>query len=76
MPSQIEFLPCPFCEKGQIQCLYFPSVRSVKREKSATFGVKSRVTNTSETWIIQKGCSLCGKNEEEVEKELKKKGVI
>lgn len=76
MPSQYEILPCPFCDKGQIQCLYFPSVTSERRRVSATFGAKKDRTRTSEAWIIQSGCSACGKSEDEVEKELKKKGVI
>lgn len=76
MPGQYEVLLCPFCEKGEIQCLYFPSVIQEKRRVSATFGAKSERKRSSETWIIQSGCSLCGKSAEEVEKELKKRGII
>ena len=76
VPGQYEILPCPFCEKGRIQCLYFPSVSSERRRTSATFGAKKERSRTSETWIIQSGCSVCKKSVEEVEKELKRKGVI
>jgi len=75
MAGQYEVLPCPFCEKGQITCLYFPSVISVKRTT-----VGSNRSNTprksSEAWIIQSGCSVCGKSADEVEKELKRKEII
>lgn len=76
MPGQYEVLPCPFCEKGQIQCLYFPGATKVRSRSSATFGkIKERV-KSSDAWIIQSGCNVCGKNQEEVEKELRRKEVI
>lgn len=31
MAGQHEEIPCPFCGKGRIACLYFPSSYSVKR---------------------------------------------
>ena len=76
MPGQYEILPCPFCDKGQIQCLYFPSVTTEKRRVSATFGAKKERSKSSESWIIQSGCKSCGKTEEEVEKEFKKRNII
>lgn len=76
MAGQYEILSCPFCDKGQISCLYFPSVVSVKKERSATFGSKTSKSKSSETWLIKYGCSECGKSSEEVEKELKKKNII
>lgn len=76
MAGQYETLSCPFCDKGKITCLYFPSVISVKREKSATFGSKTSRSKSSDTWLVQSGCSFCGKSQEEVEKELKKRDII
>ena len=76
MAGQYEVLSCPFCDKGQITCLYFPSVMTEKRSVTATFGGKSKKKLTSEIWLIQSGCSNCGKNQEEVEKELKRKDII
>lgn len=75
MAGHYEVLPCPFCDKGQIQCLYFRSAISVKKTT-----VGSNRSNTphksSETWIIQTGCPVCGKSSEEIEKELKTQGTI
>ena len=76
MAKQYEILPCPFCDKGQIQCLYFPSATKIRQKTSSTFGSTKERVKSSEVWIIQSGCSKCGKSEEEVEKELKNKGVI
>lgn len=76
MPGQYEILSCPFCGKGEIQCLYFPSVTTEKRRVSATFGAKKERSKSSESWIIQSGCKSCGKTEEEVEKEFKKRNII
>lgn len=75
MPGQYEILSCPFCDKGKITCLYFPSVYSVKR---TTVGSNRSSTphKSSETWFIKTGCSVCGKSDEEVEKELKRKEII
>ena len=74
--KQYEILPCPFCGKGQIQCIYFPSAWSQKRKSTKTLPGKGSFRKSSEEWIIQSGCSKCGKSEEEVEKELRKKGII
>ena len=76
MAGQYEILPCPFCEKGQIQCLYFPSAWSEKRKGKSSLGRGVSITKSSETWIIQSVCSSCGKTAEEVEKELRTKGII
>lgn len=75
MPGQYEILPCPFCDKGQIQCLYFPSAWTETRSYAAG---KSKKTGhlSSEAWLIQSGCPVCGKTAEEVEKELKRKNII
>ncbi len=76
MAGQTEILACPFCDKGQIVCLYFPSVSVIRTRPTATFGNRKKRETSSEEWIVQSGCKVCGKSVEEVEKELKNKGVI
>lgn len=75
MAGQYEQLGCPFCDKGRISCLYFPSAWTEKRSYAAG---KSKKTGhlSAETWLIQSGCSNCGKTAEDVEKELKRKNII
>lgn len=76
MVGQYEELPCPFCDKGKISCLYFPSAWSVKSTGRGALGKGRSVSKSSETWLIKTGCSACGKTADEVEKELRKKNVI
>ena len=76
MPGQYEELSCPFCDKGRISCLYFPSAWGEKRTGRSSLGSGKSITKSSETWLIQSGCSVCGKSQEEVEAELKKKNII
>ena len=76
MAGQYETLLCPFCGKGQIQCLYFPGAIQERRHSTATFGHETRRSKSSDAWIVQSGCSVCGKSDEEVEKKLKEDGII
>jgi len=76
MAGQYEVLSCPYCDKGRISCLYFPSAVSFKRSGSRSLPGKSSISKSSETWIIQSSCSTCSKSAEEVEKELRKRGII
>lgn len=69
-------LACPFCDKGKIQCWFIPGAWSVKRKSTKTLPGRGTITRSSDVWLIQSGCSVCGKSEEEVEKELRKKGII
>lgn len=69
-------LACPFCDKGLIKCWYIPSSKSQKTGSTSTFGKVKHFVKSSDTWLIQSGCSVCGKSQEEVEKELKKKDII
>ena len=69
-------LNCPFCDKGKIQAWYIPSVFGDKRSGRSSLGSGRKITKSSDIWLIQSGCSVCGKNQEEVEKELRKKNVI
>lgn len=76
MRGQYEELSCPFCGKGKIQCWYIPSVISVKKESTKTFGSKTTKRRNPDIWLIQSGCNICGKQQNEVENELKKKNII
>lgn len=73
---QYEELPCPFCDTGRVNAKYYPSSVSVKRSATASLPVKSSQHKSKETWLIQSGCSKCGKSSEEVEKELQRKNII
>ena len=76
MVGQYEELSCPFCDKGRIPCLYIPGITSVKRERSATFGSKTKKMKSSDIWLIKSGCTSCGESQAEIEKELKVKELI
>lgn len=76
MRGSYEELSCPFCDKGMIQAWYIPSFISEKRSVTATFGSTRRRKRTDEMWMIKSGCNVCGKNQEEVEKDLKRQGII
>jgi len=56
--------------------LYFPSQFSVKRSGARSLPGKTSIHKSSEEWIIQSGCSNCGKSQEEVEKKLREDGII
>lgn len=73
MSGQYEELSCPFCDKGRISCLYFPS--SIRETRTGGRGIKS-IRKSSDTWVIQSSCSVCGKSVAEVEKELRRKEFI
>lgn len=76
MAGQHEILSCPFCDKPTIACLYFPSVWGERTRRTATFGSTKKITKSADTWLIQSGCSNCDKPQEDVEKELRKQGII
>lgn len=76
MRGQYEELSCPFCDKGIISCLYFPSVASEKRSGRSSLGSGRSVKKSSDLWLVQSGCNVCGKSKEEVENELRKKDII
>jgi hypothetical protein len=76
MGGQIEVLSCPFCDKGVIKCLYFPGALRVKRSGARSLPGKTAVSKTSDDWIIQSSCPVCGKSEEDVERKLKELNII
>jgi hypothetical protein len=76
MAGQYEILKCPFCDKGEISCLYFPSAVSVHHVVTSKGGRGNLKERSKEIWLIQTGCSVCGKTKEEVEKKLKTDNII
>lgn len=76
MVGHNETLSCPFCSKGIISCLYFPGAWGVKSTGKNSLGSGKHVSKSSDTWVVQSGCTVCGKSIEEVEKELKRKDII
>jgi hypothetical protein len=76
MAKQYEMLNCPFCNENTISCIYFPPVTQIKTSSTATFGKTKQRTRSSETWIIQSGCSKCSKTQEDVEKKLRDDDII
>lgn len=73
---QYEMLPCPFCEKGKIAGMWYPSAVSVRKNKTASLPGKGTVNKSKEVWIVKSGCGVCRKPMEEVEAEMKKQGII
>lgn len=76
MFKQYEVLSCPFCNNGEINCLFVPSSLTYKRKGRNSLGGGKSITRSSEVWIVQSGCSRCGKSQEEVEKEFRRTGFI
>jgi hypothetical protein len=76
MRGQYEELSCPFCDKGRIKAWYIPGVWKERRTGKSSLGKGKAVTKSSDVWLIKSGCNACGKTREEVERELKTKGII
>jgi hypothetical protein len=75
MRGQYETLICPFCDKGKISCLLIAGTYSFKKSMAAHTS-KSIPTKSSDVWLIQSNCNICGKTKDEIDKELKKRGII
>ncbi len=71
MSGHDDILSCPFCDKGRIKCLYFPSQWSVKAKRTKTLPGRGSVSKSAEDWIVQSKCPECGKSEGEIRKALK-----
>ena len=76
MRGQYEELSCPFCDKGRIVCWHIPSITRIRTHPTATFGKAKSKVKSPDIWLIKSGCNVCGKSQEEVEKELKKNEII
>jgi len=59
-------LDCPFCGVGKIDVLHIPE--SVRQSKSGEMSVPRK---TKENYMVESGCSNCGKSQKEVERALK-----
>lgn len=76
MRGEYEELSCPFCDKGKVKAWHIPSFWQERRSVTATFGSRRALKRTQDIWNIQSGCSVCGKSQEEVEKEFKRQSII
>ncbi len=76
MVGQYEELSCPFCDRGRISALYIAGAWTVKRSGARSLPGKTSKHKSSDQWLIQSGCSVCGKGQEEVEKKLRENGAI
>ncbi len=68
MPENIT-LECPFCKKGKVNVVYFPSVlqTSVSRAAGKT---KTQYYQTKEKYEVQSSCPNCGKSAKQIQKAL------
>lgn len=73
---QYGILARPFCKKGHISCMWFPSAVSIKRNITASLPSKGSVSKSRDTWIVKSGCSECGRSQEEIEKQFQKEGFV
>lgn len=73
---QYEELSCPFCDKGKIQAGHIHGAWTERRTGRSSLGKGKAVEKSSDVWLIRSGCNICNKSSEEVEKELKKRGII
>lgn len=73
---QYEVLKCPFCDKGEISCKWYPSATTVRKQGRTALGSKGSVSKSKEVWIVQSDCKACGKTKEEIEKEFRNRGII
>lgn len=70
MSKQSLSFKCPFCNKGKIDALYFPSV---KNYIGGPHGVgKKLITHSKEDLIVENDCPVCGKNHKEIKKAYEK----
>jgi len=76
MRGQYEELSCPFCDKGKIQCWFIPGAWSIKQRKTASLPGRQAPSKSQDIWLIKSGCNICGKSQEEIERELKKRSII
>jgi len=76
MRGEYEELICPFCDKGIIQAWHIPASVSIKLRRTASLPGSKSYQKNPDIWLIKSGCSACGKSQEEVEKELRKQGII
>ena len=70
MAKQEINIECPFCNKGKIETVHFPS--TAKSRKGPYGGARQAYVRVAETTIIiTEKCPVCGKSNREIEKALK-----
>lgn len=73
--KDIQEWDCPFCEKGKILVVIFPS--SVRFKKGPWGGYKGTPIKTRERGYIQsKECPECHKTSEEIQQKWKEQGIV
>ena len=71
MGKQTMILKCPFCNKGEIEADYFPSILSSR--KGSYGGSKPKFERSSSNMIITtEKCPTCGKTANEIKKRIEK----
>ena len=68
---QYEVRDCSFCGESTISVIHFPKSVSVKRSRTASLPGSKGFHVNRDVYLVQSGCSKCGKSSEEVEKKLK-----
>ncbi len=74
--GQYEIWDCPFCGANTVSVIRFPKSVSVKRARTASLPGGSEFHVNPDVYLVQTGCSKCGKPQEEVEKEFKREGFV
>jgi len=69
-------ISCSFCDRGKIVCWHISSVLAIKQKSMRALLGPGSSHKSVEFWLIKSGCNVCGKSQEEVEKELKMKKII
>ena len=67
---------CPFCGNNTISVIHFPKSVSVKKAKTASLPGSKGFHQNPDIYVIESGCSSCGKESFEVERKLKKEGLL
>jgi hypothetical protein len=73
---QYEVWDCPFCGENSISVVRFPKSVSVKCSKTASLPGSKGFHVSPDVYLVQSGCSKCGKSAEDVENKLKRDGVL
>ncbi len=73
---QYEVWPCPFCQEETISLIHFPKSVTVKQSKTTSLPGSKGYHLNRDVYLIQSGCSQCGKSQEDVERKLKAGGLV
>jgi len=73
---QYEVWDCPYCGANTVNMIRFPKSVSVKRARTASLPGGQGFHVNPDVYLLQTGCSKCGKTHEEVENKLKTDGLL